>query len=242
MSLDKNKIRIWHLSDTHGYHSKIDIPEDIDLVIHSGDAGNYGDPYRSDPEIRDFANWYAALPIMFKIYVAGNHDSAVEHLLWHKKLFDKLGIDYLFNDTIDIMGLQIWGSPHTPNFGNWSFMKDRSKISRVWNSIPEDTDILVTHGPPKGILDTTLNRDHSIESVGDSALNKRILKIKPKLVCFGHIHDVDYIRNAGVHKTAGFNIIYSNGACMTDSKFKYGPSSSGNIFEVDLVRKHITIL
>jgi len=241
MSLEKNKIRIWHLSDTHGYHSKIVIPEDIDLVIHSGDAGNYRDPYINDPEIRDFANWYAALPIMYKIYVAGNHDSAVENLLWTKEIFDKLGINYLFNDSIDIMGLQIWGSPHTPQFGNWSFMKNRSKIGKVWNSIPEDTDIVVTHGPAKGILDTTINRDHSIEHVGDSALNKRILKLKPRLFCFGHIHDVDYIHNAGVFKKAGFDTIYSNGACMTDAKFKYGPSSNGNVFEVDLVTKQFTI-
>ena len=237
-----SKLRVWHLSDTHGFHSKIEIPDSIDLVIHSGDAGNAGDPYRSDPEIRDFANWYAALPITHKIYVAGNHDSAVEHLLWHKKLFDKLGIDYLFNDTIDIFGLQIWGSPFTPRYGNWSFMKDRSKISRVWDSVPDDTDIIVTHGPPKGVLDVTVERDGSLTSCGDSALGKRILKIKPKLVCFGHIHDVDHIRNAGSYKMAGFDITYSNGACMTDGQFKYGPSSNGNLFEIDLVSKQVTIL
>ena len=82
-----SKIKIWHISDTHGFHKQLKVPEDVDIVLHSGDAGNYGDPYRNDPEINDFANWFAALPIMYKVYVAGNHDSAVEHRLWHKKLF-----------------------------------------------------------------------------------------------------------------------------------------------------------
>lgn len=240
--MDKTKIRVWHISDTHGYHSKLKVPKDVDLVIHSGDAGNYRDPYNNDLEIRSFANWYASLPIMYKIYVAGNHDSSVESLLWSKKLFDKLNIDYLFNDSIDIMGLNIWGSPHTPQFGNWSFMKNRSKIGRVWDAIPDDTDILVTHGPPKYILDLSTNRDHSIEACGDSALNKRIIKLKPKLVCFGHIHNTDDIRNAGVLKLTGEDIIYSNGSCVTDRRFKEGVTSHGNLFEVDLVSHKITIL
>lgn len=237
----KSKLKIWHISDTHGYHKKLKIPEGIDIIIHSGDAGNYGDPYRSEPEIREFANWFATLPIEYKIYVAGNHDSSVEHLLWNKQLFDKLNIDYLFNSTINIMGIQIWGSPFTPRFGNWSFMKDRSKINKVWESIPEDTDIIITHGPPKYILDLTINRDHSLESCGDSALGKKIIKLNPKLVCFGHIHNTEDVRNAGILKLTGEDIIYSNGSCVTDRKFGK-LLSYGNLFEIDLITKKIIIL
>lgn len=241
MSLETSKVKIWHISDTHGYHRKLEVPKGVEIVIHSGDAGNSRDQYRSEPEVRDFANWYAALDIMYKVYVGGNHDSSLEHLLINKKFFDMLNIDYLFNDSIDIMGLNIWGSPFTPQFGNWSFMRNRSKLGKLWENIPDDTDILVTHGPPKYKLDISEKRDRSLEACGDSALSKKVNKIKPKLHCFGHIHNMDDIKNAGVLKLVENNIIYSNGSCVTDRKFGQ-ILSHGNLFEVDLVTKEFTIL
>ena len=242
MSLN-SKIRIWHISDTHSYHGYLKMPKNVDIVIHSGDAGNARDQYRSEPEIRNFAIWYANLPIMYKVYIAGNHDSSLENNFIDKKYFDKLNIDYLFNDSIDVMGLKIWGSPYTPQFGNWSFMKNRAKIGRVWDTIPDDTDILVTHGPPKGILDVSEDRNRQIEFCGDSALNKRILKLNCKLICFGHIHNMDDIKNAGVFIPSNTTTIYSNGSCVTDGKFgKIDTMSNGNLFEVDLVTKEFNIL
>ena len=107
-------MRIWHISDTHTYHDLLTIPEGIDMVIHSGDCSNPRDPYNNEPEVRDFINWYKELPIEHKIYVAGNHDTSIEKRLVTKIDFSGYNIHYLENDYIDIDGIKIFGSPHTP--------------------------------------------------------------------------------------------------------------------------------
>lgn len=224
-------MKIWHISDTHGYHDLLEIPNDIDCVIHSGDCSNYRNPYNNEPEVRNFITWFSNLQIQYKIYVAGNHDTSIEKGLITKDNFEQAGINYLFNNTVIIEGLKIWGSPYTPQFCGWAFMKDRGKISRVWDKIPEDTDIVVCHGPPKAILDLTYNRDRETEMCGDSALKKRILKLQPKLVLFGHIHNYKDIINAGTVKLSICDTIFSNGSVVTDNEFGK-LSSNGNVFDI----------
>lgn len=223
--------RIWHISDTHTYQSQLNIPENIDLVIHTGDASNYRDPMRNESEMWGFLEWYAGLEIPNKVFVAGNHDTSVERGLIKKLDIENLGICYLFNDDITVNGLKIWGSPHTPTFGDWAFMKARNTINRVWESIPDDTDIIAVHGPPKGILDITNRRDNLQEQCGDGALLKASFRIKPKLVCFGHIHDCAEVYNSGIKHLAGVDTIFSNGACVTDGK-RGVITSHGNVIEI----------
>ena len=225
-------MKIWHIGDSHSYHSLLKIPDNIDIVIHSGDFSNYYDVYKNEPETRDFLNWYSALPIKHKVLIAGNHDAVAFHEgKKFKELCKEYCIDYLENESIEIEGIKIWGSPHTPQFGNWYFMKNRSKLDRVWQSIPDDTDIVVVHTPPKGILDLSYDRAHNVEMCGCSALKKRLLKIQPKLCLFGHIHNNDDIINAGTTKLAGYDTIFSNGSVVTDGKFGI-LSSNGNILEI----------
>ena len=217
---------------THTYHNMLTIPKSIDIVLFSGDCSNPPESYRNEPEVREFIKWYSKLNIKYKIFVAGNHDTSIERGLVRKEDFLKEGIIYLKNDFEIIEGLKIWGSPFTPTFGNgWSFNKDRSKIGMIWDTIPEDTDIIVTHGPPKGILDISENRKGNLEFCGDTALRKRILKINPKLVCFGHIHNCKDITNQGYIKLSDENTIYSNGSIVTDGKFGQ-INNNGNIFEL----------
>ena len=224
--------KLWHISDTHSYHSLLKIPDNIDIVIHSGDFSNYYDVYKNEPEARDFLNWYAALEIKHKILIAGNHDALPFHRNREfRETCKKLNIIYLENESVIIDGIKIWGSPHTPQFGNWYFMKNRSKLDRVWQNIPDDTDIVVVHGPPKGLLDLSYDRNHNLEMCGCSALKKRILKIQPKLCLFGHIHNNADIINAGTTELAEYNTIFSNGSVLTDGKFGI-LSSNGNILKI----------
>jgi Icc-related predicted phosphoesterase len=224
--------RIWHIGDTHTYHGLLEIPKGIDIVIFSGDCSNPRDAYNNEPEVRNFLDWFKSLPIKHKIFVAGNHDSSIEKGLVSKDDFAISGVHYLENDHIEIEGLKIWGSPHTPTFGNWSFMKHRAKLDKVWKHIPEDTDIVVVHGPPKGILDLSYNSDHTLEFCGCSALKKRILNLPNlKLVCFGHIHNNKDIINAGIMKISKQETLFSNGSVLTDGKFGK-LSSNGNILEL----------
>lgn len=223
--------KIWHISDTHGYHKLLKIPKNIDIVIHSGDASNHRSPYINYTEFTSFLDWFSQLPIRYKIYVAGNHDTCLEKNLITKKQFENLGIIYLENDFITIKNIKIWGSPHTPQYGNWAFMKSRHKLHKVWDKIPNDIDIVVTHGPPKGIMDLTEDYNYKLVQCGCNALKKRILKIEPKLFLSGHIHNFKDIINAGTLKLSGYNTIFSNGSVVTDNKFGK-LTSNGNILEI----------
>ena len=226
-------MKIWHISDTHSYHELLEIPEDIDMVIHSGDFSNQWCVYKNEPEALNFLHWFSALEIKHKVLIAGNHDAlACQRNVKFKELCVELGIIYLKDTGVVIDGLKIWGSPYTPTFGAWHFMKSRAKINKVWVAIPEDTDILVTHGPPKGILDVSEDAYNSIEYCGCRALKKRVLKMPNlKLMCFGHIHNNKDIINAGVMKLSISDTAFSNGSVVTDGKFGK-LSSNGNMIEL----------
>lgn len=231
--MENKKLRLWHISDTHGLAHLLTIPEDIDIVIHSGDSTNWKDEYKNHPEFENFIYWYSRLPIKYKIYVAGNHDSAIERNIFDcKSLFKLNNIIYLENSVTEIEGIKIFGTPYTPTFGNWCFMKNRAKMhEKVWEHCPEDSDIVICHGPPKGILDLSYSPSNQLEYCGDGAFKKKMLKIQPKLCLFGHIHNCEDIINAGWTKLSTYSTIFSNGSVVTDGKFGQ-LSSNGNIFEI----------
>ena len=225
-------MKIWHISDTHTFHDLLEVPSGIDMVIFSGDCSNPIDPYTNEPEVRKFLSWFSLLPIKYKIFVAGNHDSSIEKGFVDRETFDNCGVIYLENEGIEIEGFKIWGSPFTPRYGHWAFMKSRDKIDRLWQHIPDDTDILIVHGPPKGILDHSYTPQGEYERCGCNALKKHILnRINPKLVCFGHIHNAKDIINQGIALISGRNIVFSNGSVVEDGRFGK-LSSNGNILKL----------
>ena len=225
---------ILHISDTHGMHNEFpkETFDGIDMIIHSGDCGNSSLLQHSILEVTNFLNWYEMIPVKYKIYVAGNHDTAVARKAIKKEDMELRGIIYLENESIEIEGLKIWGSPITPTFGNWSFMKARDKTHEVWKTIPDDTDIVIVHGPPKGVRDLTYDRQNNLEMCGDLALTKRMAIVHPKLMCFGHIHNFKDIQNQGVSTYSMTRTKFSNGSCVEDGKFNYGLTSFGNKFEI----------
>lgn len=226
-------MKIWHISDTHTNHLGLVIPEGIDMVIHSGDCSNPRDPYNNEPEVREFIDWFGGLPIKHKIYVAGNHDTSIEKKLVTKADFTDNGIHYLENETIKIEGVKIFGSPHTPQFGQWAFMKARHKLDRIWKGAIEDgTHIIVVHGPPKGILDLSEDSRGNLEFCGCKSLMNRVMEVKPILVLFGHIHNSRTITtNSGMKKIVGLDTIFSNAATVTDGKMGE-ITSNGNVIEI----------
>ena len=230
-------MKILHISDTHGFHEGFPTErfKDIDVVIHSGDCSNYRDPYRNHKEVLDFVEWYKSVPVKHKIYVAGNHDSSIEKRLVTPGHFAEAGIIYLENEATTLYGIKFYGSPITPTFGSWSFMKARDKMHNVWQCVPDDTDVLIVHGPPKGIRDLSFDRDGYLEMCGDISLTKRCYALKDtlKLVCFGHIHNMKGVdTNQGVAHFSHTPTIFSNAACVYDGKFDLGLMSYGNIVEI----------
>ena len=176
-------MKIVFISDTHGQHRKIKNLPKADLIIHGGDVSKLG----KDHEVEDFIHWFLRLDYAHKIFIAGNHDFYFEDYspdFIQKKLTSNC--HYLCNSGVEIEGVKIWGSPVTPTFFNWAFNVDRGKaIEKYWNMIPIDTDILLTHGPVKGILDRTI----SDINAGCEDLLNTVKKVKPKFHLFGHIHE-----------------------------------------------------
>ena len=173
--------RIVTLSDTHGLHDDVDVPDDGEILIHGGDITGRG---RLD-EVADFDDWLSIRPHAHRVVIAGNHDRCLEER--PEEAEAKLEhATYLRDSGCEIAGLKIWGSPWTPMFFDWSFMLERGeKIAEKWAQIPDDTDVLVTHGPPHGILDEA----HGATHAGCEALRERVLEIEPRLHIFGHIHE-----------------------------------------------------
>lgn len=176
-------MRVVCISDTHGKHRDFTIP-DGDLLLFAGDLMNGG--YEDEVGlVRDFNAWLGELPHKYKVVIAGNHDRLFES---NPKFSQSLitNAAYLENSGIEVEGFKIWGSPQQPEFCNWAFNVPRGEaIRKYWDLIPEDTDILVTHGPPWGCLDKA-NPMHG--HLGCADLTQALRRVSPRLHAFGHIH------------------------------------------------------
>lgn len=183
-SLD-NIETVYHIQGTINASGGVFLPCDIDLLIHAGDMSMMG----TETEIEQFLKWYSSIRAKYKVLIAGNHDFLFEkQRMIAKDLLAKYpDIIYLETEEVVIEGIKIYGEPRQPWFHSWAFNVERGEaIKRYWDAIPEDVNILVTHGPPKGILDMTM----SGENVGCEDLLYRLPYLEQlKLVVFGHIHE-----------------------------------------------------
>ena len=175
-------MKIVAMSDTHGLHAKLTVP-DGDVLIHAGDFSRFG----KVEDIYGFLDWFGRLPHRHKILVAGNHDRLFEdnpvkakELLWPS-------ITYLQDKEAVIDGVKFYGAPWTPRFFDWAFNVDRgSDIAKKWAKIPDDVNVLITHGPPFGICD--MSRFQS-SRMGCEDLLRRIEQLgELKVHIFGHNH------------------------------------------------------
>jgi Icc-related predicted phosphoesterase len=177
-------LRTFILSDTHGYHKNIDIPNNIDLIIHAGD---FTRSYNMKKEFFDFINWYSNIPVKYKILVAGNHDGFIfENKSFAKEYMKEKDIIYLEDSSVIIEGIKFYGTPWVPTFYDWFFMKDDLELSYIFNSIDKDTNVLISHGPPYSVLD----KNRMGQKCGSKSLMNKISKLSDlKYSIFGHIHE-----------------------------------------------------
>ena len=175
-------------------HRQLVVPE-ADILVHAGDVTYTGK--RSQYE--DFADWFNKQPHRHKCCVAGNHDFNAEEVL--RPLLDE-SVYFLKDQGIELCGIKFWGSPYTPTFGMWANMADRGEeIRKHWDLIPNDTDVLITHGPPYGILDSS---ELTNGSVGCEELEMAVSRVQPSIHVFGHIH------GAYGHKSGAEHSMYTD--------------------------------
>lgn len=197
-------MKILHLSDTHGAHRRLgDLPA-ADVVVHSGDFTMAG----SEAEAIDFLNWFCDLPHRHKIFICGNHDESL-----YGANIDGLdsNVHYLCNSAVEIDGVKFYGVP--------MFMADcvTERQNKHYADIPDDTDVLITHTPPYGILDLDDNIRY-----GSEELLRRVTAVSPRLHLFGHIHRQHGTTDNGVTR-------FSNGAIMN---VDYTDLHAANIIEL----------
>jgi len=199
-------MKIVAFSDLHGQHSRkltkwfMEHPADIllfagDLQLNNFDDGSF------------FLQWLNTLPYRHKICIFGNHDGNYNYTIEKSKKYNN--IIFLNNESITIEGIKIWGSPYSVQFGNWWFMESEEKLAKIYDDIPDDTNILMTHTPAFGILDRTIEGIN----VGSMQLCNRIAKL----------HNLKYHISAHIHEAAGtknFNGITYINPSILDEKYR----------------------
>jgi predicted phosphohydrolase len=174
------RMRIVCVSDTHARHHLTAVP-DGDILVHAGDITRHG----SLDDVESFDRWLGTLPHRHKVVICGNHDFCFQEQPEKARALVTNAI-YLEDSGCELEGLSFWGSPWQPWFGGWAFNLPRGEeLARVWAKIPAGVDMLITHGPPEGILDRTNRGD----DVGCRDLFDRVFEVRPRLHVFGHIHE-----------------------------------------------------
>lgn len=167
------------LGDTHGFHP--DVP-DGDVLIHTGD---FTRGWGGRDHVKDVAKWLGDMPHTHKFLIGGNHDGSLfAHEEQCRAILGVRGIHYLFHQPAMVGDIKIWGSPCHPQFAG-VFGKTFTELEALWRQVDPDVDVLITHGPPLGVLDTNGIYPGNL---GDPALREMVEHWSPKIHAFGHIH------------------------------------------------------
>ncbi len=182
--------RVTVISDTHCRHAEVDLPAG-DLLIHCGDMFDLFD--KTSQNLAPIDRWFGQQRFARILCTGGNHDRALETAL-ERQPQPFRNAHVLCDEGVEFRGLKIYGAPWVPDLPTHAFFKDHTALARAWANIPPDTDILVTHTPPQGILD----RSRRGQSLGCPALANAVQRIAPRAHCFGHVH-----ASAGILENGG---------------------------------------
>lgn len=183
-------MKITAISDTHNRHKSLTSQLEVggDVILHAGDATGRGEK----GEVEAFLKWYGELDYSHRLFTPGNHDWLFErNPQLAQELCDKYGVTLLHNKEVVIDGVKFYGSAVTPWFHSWAFNVHRGPdIAAEWAKIPNDTNVLVTHGPVHGILDIVPYANGTPkERVGCHDLFDRVMQLEHLKMHFcGHIH------------------------------------------------------
>ncbi|KAJ5067221.1 metallophosphoesterase [Anaeramoeba ignava] len=211
LNLNQKKLRVVCISDTHNDHDNISFIPDGDVLIHVGDITDTGTEF----EIDLFSNWVSQFPHKYKIFVPGNHDLEFEK---SPKTAEKALKNFIIlNQTsVEIEGYTFWGSAFQPIYHDWAFGRTQEELREKWDELENfgKVDVLLTHTPPYGILDTIITKDNKHIHVGCKELLKTVSVVKPLFHVFGHVHE-----SYGIFKKDDLNTLFIN-ASSVDKDYK----------------------
>ena len=213
------------ISDTHSKHDKL-ILDGCDLIIHCGDFSH------NEMQLFDFIEWFSKQNSKYKILIAGNHDLYVDFIRYNemKLLCELHNIIYLQDSFTILEGIKFYGSPMSNEFGVYPFMTNEMKLKMYWDLIPEDTDVLITHGPAYMVGDIVkLNEDENI-NVGSISLSERIKNLNIKYHFFGHIH----LCGGSVYEQNGY-IAYNASSSYEHYEKEYGKLKKPTTFDINII-------
>ncbi len=171
----------------HGsYKGLKDLPGG-DVICCTGDYSARGDEY----DLKQFMKWFSSLEqYNARIFIDGNHDLFAEEYSDKMQDYIPKNVTYLFDSEVVIDGIKFYGTPWQPIFLNWAFNRTEKELAKLYAKIPEDTDVLLTHTPPRGILDLAPAwRHRPAENCGSISLLERVKVVNPIVHAFGHIHE-----------------------------------------------------
>lgn len=180
-------MKITFISDTHNLHDKLMFEKEMDVLVHCGDVTTHG----SRKELYTFLEWFDIQPAKYKIFIAGNHDHCLDKSLTAdyvtlEDIRHSFDVIYLQSSGTILDGVKFYGHPYTSIYSNFAFMDNEENLKEHNKLIPSNTDILITHGPPFGIMDQTTGK----EPAGSwSLLNETLIRVTPDIHAFGHIHE-----------------------------------------------------
>ena len=201
----EDTIRIICISDTHSKHPSMPPLPPCDILIHAGDFTNLG----SLEDIKSFNSYLGTVESKYNIVIAGNHELLLDEQPSEKKsekipyISPEIYIEtareaekllsnciYLSDSGVTLYKYNIYGSAYQPYNGGWAFnLPYHSQLIDKWAQIPMNTDILVTHTPPYGVGDGSFLSKGKILHIGCQNLMDAVLRIKPILHVFGHVHE-----------------------------------------------------
>lgn len=169
-------MKIVAFADTHGFHPAL---PDGDMLIFAGDFTQGWD--RNPGQLEEFASYISKQSHKYKIAIAGNHDRVFEeHPISAPDIYKSCGVVYLHHQPAEVSGLKVFGSPYHPKIAG-SFGLSPNELLLAWSKIPWDIQILITHGPPLGVLDG--------DGLGDRSLRAQFNNVMDRVHVFGHIHE-----------------------------------------------------
>ncbi|KAK7754119.1 hypothetical protein SLS62_003965 [Diatrype stigma] len=199
------------ISDTHSEDNPSSRQQSADVAIHCGDLTEESKIKEFRVTLELLKNIQAPL----KLVIAGNHDftldlptfkgnienspDALDPELVQREFGHYGEVQQLFEDAkvhgIHLLHegthqfeldngalLTVYASPYTPSHESWGFSYRPQQHDFL---IPASADVVVTHGPPHGIMDTNA----AGKRAGCPNLFAAVARAQPKLHCFGHMHE-----------------------------------------------------